>query len=499
MTPQNLKNSMLQLAMQGKLVEQRPEEGTGGELYQQIQKEKQKLIKEGKIKKDKPLPEIMDDEKPFEIPETWKWVRLDDICTKTIKRGKSPKYVQKSKTLVFAQKCNTKAGYIDLSIALYLDEAIIAKYPAEEFMIDNDIVINSTGNGTLGRVGIYRDTDNYNKLSIVPDSHVTVIRAGNNMSVSFVFRCLQYYQPYMERLGSGSTNQTELSANVVKMLCFPVPPLEEQKRIVAKIEELMPYVEQYGSAYTKLESFNKKFPEDMKKSILQFAMQGKLVEQRPEEGTGEELFQQIQKEKQKLIKEGKIKKEKPLADITEDEKLFEIPDSWRWVRLGQIVSVYGGKRIPAGKSLTTQNTGHKYIRVSDMKNGTVNLSNIKYIPEEIYPIIKNYYITTNDVYITVAGTIGQSGTVPEELNHANLTENADKLVFDSLNKEYLHQLLESPCVQTQIVEATTKVGQPKLAIIRIQKMIVPLPPLAEQKRIVAKIEELMPYCEKLIE
>ena len=302
MTPQELKNSILQLAIQGKLVEQRPEEGTAEELFAQIQQEKQRLIKEGKIKKEKPLPEITEDEKPFEIPESWMWCRLDDVVIKTIKRGKSPTYTAKSNILVFAQKCNTKAGYIDLSLAQFLDEAKTSKYPEEEFMMDNDIVLNSTGNGTLGRVGIYHNSDNPNGHPVVPDSHVTIIRANPHISVEFAFYSLKYYQPYMEKLGSGSTNQTELSAGVVKSLLFPLPPLAEQKRIVAKIEELLPYIDRYEQAWTKLEQFNRRFPEDMKKSLLQYAIQGKLVEQRPEEGTAEELFAQIQAEKQRLIK-----------------------------------------------------------------------------------------------------------------------------------------------------------------------------------------------------
>lgn len=240
MTPQELKNSILQLAIQGKLVEQRLEEGTAEELFKQIQKEKQRLIAEKKIKKEKSLPELTDDEKPFDIPESWKWCRLDDIVVKTIKRGKSPTYTAKSNTLVFAQKCNTKAGYIDLSLARCLDETKLSKYPEEEFMINNDIVLNSTGNGTLGRVGIYRNSDNPNRYPVVPDSHVTIIRANTLVSVEYVFYSLKYYQPYMEKLGSGSTNQTELSAGTVKALLFPLPPFAEQKRIVEKLEQLLP-------------------------------------------------------------------------------------------------------------------------------------------------------------------------------------------------------------------------------------------------------------------
>lgn len=232
--------------------------------------------------------------------------------------------------------------------------------------------------------------------------------------------------------------------------------------------------------------------QDLKNSILQRAIEGKLVPQLKEEGTAKELLAEIRAEKARLIKEKKIKKSKPLPEITDEEKPFDIPESWEWVRLGNLVSVLGGKRIPAGCKLTEIDTGHKYIRVSDMKNGSVVLSSIQYISEDIYQKIKRYTISENDLYITVAGTIGRIGTIPHELNNANLTENADKLVIYKMEKNFLCLALQSPFIQSQIKSVTTKVGQPKLAIKRIENFIVPVPPLMEQHRIVAKIEELQP-------
>lgn len=237
-------------------------------------------------------------------------------------------------------------------------------------------------------------------------------------------------------------------------------------------------------------------PQQLKNAILQQAIQGKLVEQRAEEGTGKELFEAIQDEKKNLIEEGKLKKQKALPDITADEIPFEIPDSWKWVRLGEIVTVYGGKRIPVGKKLSLTKTEHVYIRVSDMKDGFVSTDNLQYISDDIYEKISNYIIKKEDVYITVAGTIGRVGKIPYELDGANLTENADRLVFSAIKQDWLIKTLQSNLVQQQIISATTKVGQPKLAINRIQTILIPLPPLAEQKRIVEKIEELLPLVER---
>ncbi len=494
MTPQELKNSILQLAIQGKLVEQRPEEGTAEELFARIQEEKRRLIKEGKIKKEKPLPEITEDEKPFDIPDSWMWCRLDDVVIKTIKRGKSPTYTAKSNTLVFAQKCNTKAGHIDLSLAQYLDETKLSKYPEEEFMLDNDIVLNSTGNGTLGRVGIYKNKDNPNGQMVVPDSHVTTIRVNPLACVEFAFYSLKYYQPYMEKLGSGSTNQTELSAGVVKTLLFPLPPLAEQKRIVAKIEELLPYIDRYEQAWSKLEQFNSRFPEDMKKSLLQYAIQGKLVEQRPEEGTAEELFAQIQEEKQRLIKEGKIKKEKPLPEITDDEKPFDIPESWKWVRLRDIVEVLGDGIH--GTPCFDDTGEYFFINGNNLVKGEIVIkSDTKKVSHEEFEKYKKP-LDEHTILISINGTIGNYAFYNGEPVILGKSACYFSLI-NGIDKEYICRLLNTQHFFDYAVKEATQTTIKNVSLKSMRMLPVPLPPLAEQKRIVEKLEQLLPLCERL--
>lgn len=501
MTPQELKESIIQLAIQGKLVEQRPEEGSAEELYREIQKEKQALIREGKIKKEKPLPDITEEELPFEIPENWKWVRLDELVTKEIKRGKSPTYVPKSGTLVFAQKCNTKAGYIDLSLSLYLDETKLTKYPESEFMRDKDIVINSTGNGTLGRVGIYRDSDNPSQLPLVPDSHVTVIRTSSVICIEYVFYGLKYYQPYMEKLGSGSTNQTELSASIVRALLFPLPPLAEQKRIVAKIEELLPLIDRYEKAWTRLEDFNKRFPGDMQKSILQMAIQGKLVEQRPEEGTGEELYQQIQKEKQALIKAGKIKKEKPLPEITEDELPFEIPESWKWVRLADIATFENGdrsSRYPVESDYVED--GIPFFGAKDMGRKYMVFNDVRYISENKYNELGNGKLMDKDFICLLRGSVGKCAIFVADDKHKTGFICAQMIIIRCIStdlSEYIFTYLSSPYYTKSIESKITGTAVRQLPGKELRKLLIPLPPLAEQKRIVARLEEILPLCEAL--
>jgi len=192
---------------------------------------------------------------------------------------------------------------------------------------------------------------------------------------------------------------------------------------------------------------------------------------------------------EKILATGEVK-------CIDEEIPFEVPKGWEWERLGNITTIKGGKRIPVGMKLTIENTGHKYIRVADMKNNSVKSDDIHYISDDIYEIIKAYYISKDDLYITVAGTIGNVGVVPEEFDKANLTENADKIEIYSLCKRYLLYALLSEVVQEQVRECTTKVGQPKLAIVRIQKFLIPIPPLADQRRISDRIDVLLPIVDK---
>ena len=248
------KSKILDLAIRGKLVPPDPNDEPASVLLERIRAEKEELIKQGKIKRDKKESIIfrgddnsyyekidgevscIDEEIPYNIPDTWTWMRLENCCVKEIRRGKSPKYAEISNVIVFAQKCNTKYNGIDISLAQYLDETTIKRYPTDEHMQDGDIVINSTGTGTLGRVGIYRNTDNTTGLLIVPDSHVTVIRSFSCISSHYLYAFMKAHQTELEKKGEGSTNQKELKPLTLKEMLIAVPPLSEQKRIDKSIK-----------------------------------------------------------------------------------------------------------------------------------------------------------------------------------------------------------------------------------------------------------------------
>ncbi|HFJ9508703.1 restriction endonuclease subunit S [Bacillus paranthracis] len=253
-------------------------------------------------------------------------------------------------------------------------------------------------------------------------------------------------------------------------------------------------LEQFDSIFDTPESIDK-----LKELILDMAVKGNLVLQDENDEPASVLLEKILGEKERLIKEQKIKRVKPLPLIKEEENPYELPKGWEWVRIIDICSVKGGKRVPRGYQLLDTPTEHAYIRITNMKKGTILLDNIKYIDNTIFEKISRYVIYKEDLYITIAGTIGGVGLIPKELDGMNLTENAARIINCGANKCYLYRCFSSKLVQDQFLSFVNQMAQPKLALKRIETTLIPLPPLNEQKRIVEKVDQLMDFCEKLKE
>lgn len=302
----------------------------------------------------------------------------------------------------------------------------------------------------------------------------------------FIEQCVQ--------ASSGTTNRIRLNESKFLQIEISLPNISEQAQIIRKIQDAVQIINNIDLVLTE----QKQLTENLRQSILQKAIQGHLVEQDPNDEPAAELLKRIREEKERLTKEKKIKKEKPLPPISPEEIPYELPKGWEWVRLGEITSVQGGKRVPKGYTLLDEPTDHVYIRVSDMKNGTIMTNDLKYISDEVYETIKDYTISKDDLYITIAGTIGQVGTVPDELDGMNLTENAAKIIVVLANKHYLKYVLRSNLLQQQFIDKVNQVAQPKLALKRIKMAVIPLPPIDEQLRIVNKIEEML-YAVELLE
>lgn len=473
MTPQELKSSILQLAIQGKLVEQRPEEGTANDLLDSLPK----------LKK---TAEPFDDENiPFEIPESWTWVHLNQIAESSL-----------GKTMDKAKNTGTPQPYL-CSINVYWDgvslekvkEALFEESELSKYLLQKGDLLICEG-GDVGRCAIWdRDEVMYYQNALHR------VRFYGEIVPSFYLYVLHLYK------GIGIINEyckgvtiKHLVQNALYAMPLPLPPVAEQKRIVAKIEELLPYIDHYEKAWNRLEDFNRRFPADMQKSILQMAIQGKLVEQRPEEGTGEELYQQIQAEKKRLIQEGKIKKEKPLPEIAEDEVPFEIPEGWKWVRLSQIISVLGDgiHGTPAFDEIGD----YYFVNGNNLAKGHIVFkADTKKVSFNEYEKHKKP-LDMNTILISINGTIGNYAFYAGE--PIILGKSACYFsVLAGVNKEYICHLINTKFFMDYAVKEATQTTIKNVSLKVMRMLPVPLPPLAEQKRIVARLEEILPLCERL--
>lgn len=490
MNAQDLKNSILQLAVQGKLVEQRAEEGTARELLEQIKLEKDQLIKDKKIKKSKPLPEITEEEIPFEIPESWEWVRVGEIGSLTRGSGiKRTEVIEDGYPCIrYGELYTTYRTKFEKTVSFVNKELFDKCHKIRT----GDVAMTLTGEN---KTDIAMAVTYEGKDTIAMGGDMTCWSHHMMNPLYLVYFINSPYAISCKRNLATGDIIIHISNDKLATILMPVPPLEEQHRIVAKIEEILPYIDQYDKAYTKLETFNKKFPEDMKKSILQMAMQGKLVEQRPEEGTADEFYEQIVAEKAQLIKDGKIKKEKSLPEIAEDEIPFEIPSSWKWVRFKDIT-----KEISDGIHGTPEyddNGEYYFINGNNLVQGKIIYkSDTRRVNKAEYEKYKKN-LDNNTILMSINGTIGNVAYYNDE--PIILGKSACYIVVhDSVYKEFVRFFLTSGYFLGYATNSATQTTIKNVSLKSMRNVPIPLPPFEEQKRIVAKIEELLPYCDQLI-
>ena len=484
MTPEQLKASILQYAIQGKLTGECLPNETADDLYQQIQSEKQRLISEKKVKKEKSLPEISADEIPFDIPDNWRWCYVGDLFLHNTGKAQNSSGSINGTIRKFITTSNLYWGEFDFA---KVKEMPFTDTELERCTVKKGDLLVCEG-GDCGRSAVW---DYDEKVCI--QNHVHRLRPYRDVNIYYFYYLFYLYKNTGRLRGKGVAIQG-LSNEAIHKVVLPLAPLEEQHRIVAKIEELLPYVDRYATAYEKLEQFNAKFPEDMKKSLLQYAIQGKLVEQRPEEGTAEELFAQIQQEKQRLIAEKKIKTEKLLPEITEDEKPFDIPESWKWVRLRDIISVLGD-----GIHGTPQydDTGkYFFINGNNLVKGEIVIkSDTKKVSYEEF---KKYEkpLDESTILVSINGTIGNYAFYNGEPVILGKSACYFSLI-SGIDKEYICRLLNTQHFLDYAVKEATQTTIKNVSLKSMRMLPVPLPPLSEQKRIVEKLEEILPLCERL--
>ena len=486
MNAQQIRNSILQQAIQGKLVPQDSSEEPASVLLQRIRKEKERLVKEGKLKKkDLESKPIEEDEIPFEIPENWEWVRLQYLCTR-FSTGPFGTMVHKE-------------DYVDLEGHPLVNPTNIKN---EKIVVEGIKKVSNTKYKELGSYVLQTNDlvlarrGDLSKIAIVTEKENGWLAGTGAFFMHFldglflpyfiVLYSSFYCQSYLLDQSVGGT-MNNLNQKLLSDFLLPLPPLAEQRRIVAKIEELMPLVERYGKAQQALDQLNESLPARLRQSILQEAIQGRLVPQDPKEEPASELLKRIRKEKEQLVKEGKLKKKdlesKP---IEEDEIPFEIPENWEWVRISHVYQTSSGGTPEKGHPEYYNGT-IPWVKVGDLTSIYIDQTKEKITEEGLAnSSAKLFPKDTILVAMYCNDAIGKSSI----LNLPMTTNQAICGLYPNKNllKEYVYYAIQ---VNRKYLQELAAGGAQKNINQKIvNDLIIPLPPLSEQKRIVAKIEEL---------
>ena len=478
MNAQQLRNSILQEAIEGRLVPQDPNDEPASVLLERIREEKKRLVKEGKLKK-KDLDEtpISEDEKPFEIPDSWEWCRVGDIIY-------PPKYGTSNKSSLQGEVAVLRMGNIQDGEIVF-DKLVFSNNKADNDkynLIAGDLLFNRTNSAELvGKTGIYRG-----QQKAIYAGYLILLRPIGTISdyLNYVLGS-SYARSYCKEVKTIGVQQCNINAEKISTFVIPLPPLAEQKRIVAKIEELLPKVEEYGKAQDALNKLNEELPEKLKKSVLQEAIEGRLVPQDPNDEPASVLLNRIREEKKQLVKEGKLKK-KDLEEtpISEDEKPFEIPESWEWCRVGTVAEYINGL---AFKPEDWETSGIPIIRIQNLTDYSKPLN---YTTKTFD---NKFKVENGDLLFSWSATLdsfiwkGKTAWLNQHIFKVNPRV--------GILKEYLYYALKA--IVSNLSDITHGLTMKHLTRGVFENYSFPLPPLAEQKRIVAKIEEVFAEIDKL--
>lgn len=490
MTPEQLRASILQYAMEGKLVKQDPNDEPASELLKKIENEKAKLVKEGKINKERAVRPVKEEEKDGVLPTGWTYTRFQNISLfttdyvangsfKTL-REHTHKYKEKNYAL-FVRTMDLSANF--KSNLTYIDKDSY-DFLSKSKLFGGELILPNIG-GSIG------------KAFLMPNLNMPMSLAPNSIMVKFTEQVMNKYFSYFIQSpmgkslllnNKGGTATPKFSKTELRNMVLKLPPLEEQKRIVAKIEKLMSLVDEYAESYNRLQKIDNEFEDKLKQSVLQYAMEGKLVKQNPSDEPASELIKKIENEKAELVKEGKIKKSKKLPAITDDEKPFDIPDSWEWVRLGDIC-----QPIRYGFTSSAKNSGNsRLVRITDIQNNRVNWSNVPFcnVPENKLEDLK---LKENDILIArTGGTVGKSFVVIKIPEIAVFASYLIRIrLIDNRLINFIEAFLNSPYYWKMISLKQSGTGQPNVNATKLSEILIALPPLNEQKRIIIKIQALI--------
>ncbi|EJG2371830.1 TPA: restriction endonuclease subunit S [Vibrio parahaemolyticus] len=532
---QKLRELILELAVRGKLVPQDQNDEPASVLLERIAEEKAQLVKEKKIKKPKKLPDITEEEAPFKLPKGWSFSRLENLC-ELITKGSSPKwqgvgYTENPEDVLFVTSENVGAFKLLLEKRKYVEKKFNEIEP-RSILRKEDFLMNIVG-ASIGRTALYDidDLANINQAVCLIRSFPQQVSTRFFLTFFNSLTCVSYM--YDKQVENARPN---LSMGNISKFVIPVPPIHEQHRIVAKVDELMKLCDQleqqteasieahqvlvttlldtltnsanaeemmqnwqmiadhFDTLFTTEESI-----EQLKQTILQLAVMGKLVPQDPTDEPAAKLLERIAQEKAQLIKENRIKKQKALPLIADDEKPFELPNGWSIERLGNICEKMGSGSTPRGGQSAYVAEGIPFLRSQNVWNGELKLNDIAYIPKETHDKMENTKVYPGDVLLNITGaSLGRSTIFPVEIPEANVSQHVTIIrLIEPTMKEFVHLGIVSPLIQSLVWGRQVGMAIEGLSKKVLEQFEFPVPPLEEQKRIFLKVNELMDVCEQL--
>lgn len=480
-----LRQSILQAAVQGKLLPHNPQDKPASELLKRIQQDKAQLVKEGKLKKEKPLPPVSEDEVPFDLPEGWVWCRLGEIGFTNIGLTYKPSDISKTGVPVL-RSGNIQNGKIDYSDMIFVSCSV-----PEKLMIKKGDILICARNGSKRLVG---------KSAIVQNSGMSfgafmaIFRSSINSYVHIFLQSPTFFQQ-MHGNASDTTTINQITQNMLKNALLPLAPEATQQRIIDKLEELMFLCDELEAEEKKMDALEAHFTEYLPKAILQAAVQGKLVPQNSHDEPASELLKRIQQEKSQLIKEGKFKKEKPLPPISEDEIPYDLPAGWVWCKLGSIIQFTENNNI---QSTLSPDDIVNYVDIDSIDNRHFVIRQVKQLPMKKLStrarrILRKDYI----IYSLVRPYLNNLAVVTSE--RKNFIGSTGFAVFKPIliSNKYIMSILLSPYIEDYFRSLMSGFNSPSISQTDFINTPIPVAPLAEQQRIVAKVDELMALCEKL--
>jgi type I restriction enzyme S subunit len=524
-----LRELILTLAVQGKLVPQDPSDEPASELLKKIRAEKDRLIAEGKIKRDKPLAEITDEEWPFELPAGWVWVRLGEISDFTNGFAfPSAEFSPDTAGVGIVKIGDIQNGLVSNASMSYVSQQY-AKSIASAFRVEPGDMLIAMSGATTGKLGFNRKQQIFLLNQRVGKIDLYLVHE------KFAYQYLTTKISENLSISAGSAIPN-LSTAQIKEIAFPLAPLAEQSRIVTRVEELMQLCDAL-EASGQLEAqqhaqlvgtllgtlTQSETPEvladnwqriathfdvlldrpeavdALEQTILQLAVRGLLVPQDPTDEPASVLLQKIRIEKDHLIAQGKIKRDKPLPPITDEEKPFELPAGWEWVRLNALLQKIGAGGTPLGGREVYVSSGVKFLRSQNVWDDGLKLASVAYIKPETHAKMSGSVVVANDLLFNITGaSIGRCAVVPGDFDEANVSQHVTILraIIPTLNA-FLHKVLVSRHVQQTVMDVQVGVSREGLSIAKLGQFLIPVPPLAEQTRIVTRVSELHSLCADL--